>query len=409
MLFRVFAFTIINFMLLGSAFGTTYIRDYTYTASEADSKISSRVIALDQVKTILLQEIGTHIRQTITIKQSSNVSGTYASDDIEAITAGLTKVEILEEKWNGITYYLKAKIDADTDKVLNALDEFKKSNDEAVNQQMENFRANQKELKKAREEIDRLKYKLSTATTEKQKHQVYTDYQDTVESMSASEMVDKGYDYAEAGRHDKAFPLYKKAADLGNALALNNLGDMYLKAYFVKKDYYKAVRLFREAADKGSALAQSNLGFMYLKGYGIDQNYNEAVRLFRQASAENIALADSNLGYMYLQGYGVNKDYDEAVRLFRKAESKGNTLALTNLGFMYLMGNGVNKNYTEAVRLFKLAANQGHALGKSNLGYMYLNGFGVTENIAKAKSLFQEACDGGNQLGCSNLKIDAFK
>lgn len=409
MLFRVFAFLIINFMLLNSAYSTTYIRDYTYTASEADSKISSRVIALDQVKTILLQEIGTHIRQTITIKQSTNSSGTYASDDVEAITAGLTKVEILEEKWNGITYFLKAKIDADTDKVLNALEEFKKSNDEASNQQMENFRANQKELKKAREEIDRLKYKLTTATTDKQKREVLTDYQDTVESLSASEMVDKGFDYAEAGRHDKAYPLYKKAADLGNALALNNLGDMYLKGRFVKKDYYKAVGLFRTAVEKGNALAQSNLGFMYLKGYGVDKNYNEAVRLFRKASSESIALADSNLGYMYLMGYGLNKNYDEAVRLFRKAESKGNTLALTNLGFMYLMGNGVRKDYDEAVRLFRLASNQGHALGKSNLGYMYLNGFGVSENLAKAKSLFQEACNGGNQLGCNNLKIDAFK
>ena len=40
-----------------------YIREYTYNASEADSKLSSRTIALDQVKIILLQEIGTHIRQ----------------------------------------------------------------------------------------------------------------------------------------------------------------------------------------------------------------------------------------------------------------------------------------------------------------------------------------------------------
>ena len=37
----------------------TYIREYTYKASEADSKLTSRTIALDQVKTILLQEIGT--------------------------------------------------------------------------------------------------------------------------------------------------------------------------------------------------------------------------------------------------------------------------------------------------------------------------------------------------------------
>ena len=124
---KYFFLAVIWFLIIPSSQAKNYVRDYTYTASEVDSKVTSRIIALDQVKIILLQEIGTHIRQKMNITKN-HTGVVYAQEDVEAITAGLTKVEILEEKWNGKTYYLKAKIEADTDKVLNALDEFKKAN-----------------------------------------------------------------------------------------------------------------------------------------------------------------------------------------------------------------------------------------------------------------------------------------
>ena len=112
-------------LAISNVHAETYIREYTYSASEADSKITSRAIALDQVKSILLQEIGTHIRQTVNITKDGS-GNTYASEDIEAITAGLTKVDIIEEKWDGSTYYLKAEIVTDPKRVLNALAEFKR-------------------------------------------------------------------------------------------------------------------------------------------------------------------------------------------------------------------------------------------------------------------------------------------
>ena len=39
----------------------TFIRDYTYQASEIDSKQSSRIIATEQVKRLLLEELGTYL------------------------------------------------------------------------------------------------------------------------------------------------------------------------------------------------------------------------------------------------------------------------------------------------------------------------------------------------------------
>ena len=39
----------------------TFIKEYNYQASEFDSKASSRTLALEQVKRILLEELGTYI------------------------------------------------------------------------------------------------------------------------------------------------------------------------------------------------------------------------------------------------------------------------------------------------------------------------------------------------------------
>jgi len=52
------------FMLIlstNSLFAKTFLRDYSYRASEADCKITARSIALNQVKTALLEEIGVYI------------------------------------------------------------------------------------------------------------------------------------------------------------------------------------------------------------------------------------------------------------------------------------------------------------------------------------------------------------
>ena len=98
----------------------TYEREYTYQASEADSKLSARAIALQEVKRILLSELGTHVYSLVKMQTSSD--GTQLStEEIETLSAGIAQVEILDEKWNGVTYVLKAQIKADPADVLKSL------------------------------------------------------------------------------------------------------------------------------------------------------------------------------------------------------------------------------------------------------------------------------------------------
>lgn len=162
MLVRVYCLFALCVLFSTNLLAETYIREYTYKASESDSKITSRSIALDQVKLILLQEIGTHIRQQINVDKNASGS-TYGSENIEAITAGFTKVNILQEAWDGEIFYIKVEVTADTERVLNAIEEFKSQKVQESQQYQKELKEKEATLRKTRKELDLVKRQLKKA------------------------------------------------------------------------------------------------------------------------------------------------------------------------------------------------------------------------------------------------------
>ena len=431
---------ILCFLVISNAQSKTYIRDYTYEASEADSKLSSRTIALDQVKVLLLQEIGTHIRQKISISKTST-GKSFSSDDIEAITAGLTRVNILQEKWNGETYYLKAEIDANTDRVLNALEEFKKDNSEESQKHLEAMRANQIALKKSREEIAELRHQLETAKTQAQKQKVMSSYSQKVDEISASDMVSKGYDSEQEGDYEEALYWYRKAARQGYKVgqynlgvfyergkgitkdlnlsvkwykkaaaqdypnALYNLGVFYERGIGVEKDVHMAVDYYRDAASQDYPNAIYNLGVFYERGRGVRENKRKAAELYQRAADLDYPNAIYNLGVFYERGTGVTKDPSRAAKLYQQAADMDYPNAQYNLAVFYERGlGGLSKDLYEAVHWYKKSANQDYASGQYNLGVFYDNGWGgLTKSNKKAKELYRKACDNGKEHACQYM------
>lgn len=116
---------IISFILLPTtlAFGElrTFEKEYTYQASEDDSKNSSRTIALREVKRLLLEELGTYLESQTEVK-----SFQLTKDQITTLTAGIVKTDIADEKWDGKTYWLKARISADPESVVQSIASLRK-------------------------------------------------------------------------------------------------------------------------------------------------------------------------------------------------------------------------------------------------------------------------------------------
>jgi uncharacterized protein len=214
-----------------------------------------------------------------------------------------------------------------------------------------------------------------------------------------------GLAYQKANNFAAAVAQYRKAADLGNALAQAHLGWMYGNGFGVPRDPAEALKWFRKAADQGNALAQTTLGWMYQAGRGVPQNYAEALKWFRLAADQGSALAQTALGLMYQAGHGVPQNYAEALKWFRLAADQGNALAQNNLGLMYQAGYGVPQNYAEALKWYRLAADQGNALAQNNLGAMNQKGYGVPQNYPEALKWYRLAADQGNAYAQTNLGL----
>ena len=83
--------------------------------------------------------------------------------------------------------------------------------------------------------------------------------------------LDWKYDNGKGVAQDKteAARLYRKAANLGNAEAMANLGVMYHDGKGVAQDKAEAARLYRKAVDLGQAAPVANLAVMYFACDGV--------------------------------------------------------------------------------------------------------------------------------------------
>lgn len=103
----------------------TFIREYTYRASETDSKLTSRANAVNEAKRLLLEEIGMYIESWVKYDKEEReyVIDEFFRQEIQTVTAGITETEVLEELWDGYTYFVKAAITIDTDDVLKRINQ----------------------------------------------------------------------------------------------------------------------------------------------------------------------------------------------------------------------------------------------------------------------------------------------
>ena len=93
----------------------------------------------------------------------------------------------------------------------------------------------------------------------------------------------------------EALKWYMKAAEQGDASALNNLGCMYFMGDGVEESEEKAFKLFHKSAEIGNDSSQYNVGLMMHEGVGSMTNKEEAVKWIRLAAEQGHAEAQTML------------------------------------------------------------------------------------------------------------------
>lgn len=225
--------------------------------------------------------------------------------------------------------------------------------------------------------------------------------------------------------YEYAVYAYEKAADKGDAKALNNLGVMAMRGEGSSVSPSKAASFFKKAAALGSASAHFNLGLIADNGRAPALAAEE----YRIAAEMGHPEAQYRLSTMIESGEVRSNDPTESRRMLDMAVSRGSKDALArvngilrdsditrylsaencpqctsaaekgmadralggletlagegdasaqyNLGVRLLQGNGANSDASEAARQFTLAARQGYAPAQRQLAQLYLRGQAV--------------------------------
>ena len=314
----------------------TYQREYTYKASESDSKLSSRKIAMEEVRLELLRELGTQIYSRIDITNQSNGEDNYKQEILET-TAGIVKTRVLDEKWNGSEYYLMVELFADPEEVFNSLQKYS-------------------DLQEQNKELANKLKGLRDTPEHKVKANYYYSEGNKLWFKKDGNLSDKS----------EALELYKKAARSGHIKAQHTLGNAYKGGDGIEKDLELAEAWYKKSATAGYTLSQFSLGLLYQQ-----QGKKEAINWLTLASEGGNEYAKFALGQMYESGELVPLNIDKAIYWFEKSDT---FLSWYALGEIYSDGDLVPFDHDKAKYWYTKAAMSGDADSQLELGYLYMYG-----------------------------------
>lgn len=393
----VFIFLAVNAI---SADIVTFEKEYTYQSSEIDSEVSCRIIALKQVKRLLIEEIKNYLESRGLTKDLQ-----LTKDRITTIIAGAVSVEIIDEKWDEKKYFIKAKISANPDITIRIIDFIRSGEQrmkelEAVDKKSADFFM---ELEKLRKELQAVKTDSNEPGLRDKK--IIAQYNETARKLGATYWFEQGYIAVITANHKEIIDAFTKTIELDPG---------YTEAYRQRGTAYVMLSKFQEAVsdldkvieqDPQDEWAYNNRGFAF-KELG---RYREAIKDLTRAVELNPELQIYyNRGIAYIN----TGKYQEALKDFDKAieQNPKNEKNYYNRGIAYReLGR-----YQEAIKDFDKAIEMfpGYALAYNSRGLAYGKSGKYKEAIKdfnKAIELNPKDAEAFNNHGVANFSLGKEK
>lgn len=192
--------------------------------------------------------------------------------------------------------------------------------------------------------------------------------------------------YLETQQFDKALPLLKQSAELGNAEAQYNLGYCYQAGVGVEKNQETAIEWYQKSANKGFNDALYQLMMAYGNGEGVEQDSKKSFSYALKCAENNDETCMWNVVNCYYSGMGVEKNIDKMLEwAFRLgilenpenlAKSGYITSARLQLAYMYRDGEDIKQD-----------------LFKSYLWFLIYNEFKVDFSVLQQQEVIKDIQD----------------
>lgn len=209
-------------------------------------------------------------------------------------------------------------------------------------------------------------------------------------------------------------------ANRGDAKAQRDLAFRYRDGAGVTKDELESLRWAHRAADGGEAEAMDLVGVAYLRGSLIKGNPVIAVAYFKAAAGQCPAAA-FNLGQCYFGAQGTAQDVPKALDCWQQAAKAGHGRAAAYAAMAYYSGEGIAPDKALARRLAERAAELNDPSGLVVLGEMQFQAgdfISAKANWTKAAQLkptaptghpAQPSANASAQQGADLLKIMPYR
>lgn len=207
-----------------------------------DSKLSCRAITINQLRSTLLNEIGVYV-ESESILKTTDINGKFSQDFVEniaTISAGITKLQILKETWNGEQFWMKAAITID-----------QRAFEESLKQLIHD-RPKLKELDEIKLQLNEATRELESLRNEKVKNEAKVEisekYNSEINKITSGLLVQNGNAKFEAKDFGGAIMDYTKAIELypkyGMAYYFRGICKDAIKDLVgAKEDFTKAIAL----------------------------------------------------------------------------------------------------------------------------------------------------------------------
>ena len=253
-----------------SAEKKTFTREYTYHATDYDSKASARGKAMSEVKSAILDDFGVYMESYAALIKNANTPAvlTFFKNELRSTSTGVGEPVVVNESWNGSEYYLKASITMDPDDLVrhltkvvehrasdavldsltmvltNAQASYMEQNQKVkdlslqVDSQLQKIYTQEDEIKRLNRQVDSLS-KVSTSIN-KQKEEANAKIAELQKGLR--QLTDKAMQYARVGMIFSEFEKYCGSARTQRYIHDSNHKSHYARNYggvwIIFEDYY---------------------------------------------------------------------------------------------------------------------------------------------------------------------------
>ena len=134
----------------------------------------------------------------------------------------------------------------------------------------------------------------------------------------------------------------------------------------------KGLAYYRRAAELQDPRALNDLGFAYEQGWHVPKDPATARMYYTQGAGQGDGMCMLRLA----EGFQEEHDGPSALRWYQEAAAHGETGGLEGMGGLYRKGKDVPRNLAKAAALFRAAGEQGHPGSQQALGEMVREGRG---------------------------------